>query len=56
MPKSLTHTENGRRLALGEPKMKKSRRTVRLTPQTVEALKLHRAREAEGEAEGRSSV
>jgi integrase len=48
VPKTLTHTENGRRLAaLGEPKTKKSRRTVSLTPQTVEALNLPRAREAE---------
>lgn len=30
--RTLTRTENGRKLALGEPKTKKSRRTVRLTP------------------------
>ncbi|MDP9458339.1 MAG: site-specific integrase [Actinomycetota bacterium] len=30
--RTLTHTENGRKLTLGEPKTKKSRRTVRLTP------------------------
>ncbi len=45
--KTLTHTENRRRLAVGEPKMKKSRRTVRLTPPIVEALKRHRARQTE---------
>ena len=32
---------------IGEPKTKKSRRTVRLTPRAVEALKSHRARQAE---------
>jgi integrase len=31
MRRKLTRTDNGRRLALGEPKTKKSRRTVRLT-------------------------
>lgn len=45
--RTLTRIENGRRLALGEPKTKKSRRTVRLTPAAVEALKHHRARQAE---------
>jgi integrase len=45
--RTLTRTGNGRRIALGEPKTKKSRRTVRLTPQAVEALKRHRARQAE---------
>lgn len=45
--RTLTHTENGRKLALGEPKTKKSRRTVRLTPRAVEALQRHRARQAE---------
>ena len=45
--KTLTRTENGRKLALGEPKTKKSRRTVRLTPRAVEALWRHRARQAE---------
>lgn len=34
-------------MTLGEPKTKKSRRTVRLTPRAVEALKCHRARQAE---------
>ena len=45
--RTLTRIENGRRLALGEPKTKKSRRTVRLTPAAIEALKRHRARQAE---------
>jgi integrase len=44
---TLTRTENGRRLALGEPKTKKSRRTVRLTQRAAEALRSHRARQAE---------
>ena len=34
-------------MALGEPKTKKSRRTVRLTPRAVEAVRRHRARQAE---------
>ncbi len=42
-----TREENGKRLALGEPKTKKSRRTVRLTPGAQDALKRHRARQAE---------
>ena len=45
--RTLTRVDNGRRLAFGEPKTKKSRRTVRLTPQGVEALRSHRARQAE---------
>ena len=45
--RTLTRVENGKRLALGEPKTKKSRRTVRLTQRAVEALKRHRARQAE---------
>jgi integrase len=45
--RTLTRTDNGRRLALGEPKTKKSRRTVRLTQRAVEALRSHRARQAE---------
>jgi integrase len=43
--RTLTRTDNGRRLALGEPKTKKSRRTVRLTQRAVEALRSHRARQ-----------
>jgi integrase len=45
--RTLTRTENARRLALGEPKTKKSRQTVRLTSRAVEALRRHRARQAE---------
>jgi len=45
--RTLARTDNGRRIALGEPKTKNSRRTVRLTPQAVDALKRHRARQAE---------
>jgi integrase len=44
--RTLTRTDNGRRLALGEPKTKKSRRTVRLTQRALEALRSHRARQA----------
>ena len=44
--RTLTRTDNGRRLALGEPKTKKSRRAVRLTQRAVEALRSHRARQA----------
>ncbi|MBV9453191.1 MAG: site-specific integrase [Rubrobacter sp.] len=44
--RTLTRTDNGKRIALGEPKTKKSRRTVRLTPRAVEALRRHRARQA----------
>ena len=42
-----TLTRHGGRVALGEPKTKKSRRTVRLTPRAVESLRSHRARQAE---------
>ena len=42
-----TREGNGKRLAFGEPKTKKSRRTVRLTPGAQDALKRHRARQAE---------
>jgi integrase len=45
--RTLMRTDNGRRLALGEPKTKKSRRMVRLTEKAVEALRSHRARQAE---------
>jgi integrase len=44
---TLTRTDNGKRFVLGEPKTKKSRRTVRLTPRAVEALKSHRVRQTE---------
>jgi integrase len=45
--RTLTRTDNGRRLALGEPKTKKSRRTVRLTQRAVEAVRSHQVRQAE---------
>ncbi len=45
--RTLTRTENGKKLALGEPKTKKSRRTVRLTPRAVGALRSHRAQQAQ---------
>ena len=45
--RTLTRTGNGRRLALGEPKTKKSRRTVGLTQEATDALRSHRARQAE---------
>jgi integrase len=45
--RTLTRVDNGRRLSLEEPKTKRSRRTVRLTPRAVEALRRHRARQAE---------
>lgn len=44
--RTLTRVGNGRRLALGEPKTRKSRRTVRLTQRATEALISHRARQA----------
>jgi integrase len=43
--RTLTRTDNGKRLALGEPKTKKSRRTIRLTARATEALKAHRKRQ-----------
>ncbi len=45
--RTLTRTENGKKLGLGEPKTKKSRRTVKLSARVVEVLKQHRARQAE---------
>jgi integrase len=45
--RTLTRTGGGKGLALGEPKTKASRRTVRLTPGAVDALRRHRARQAE---------
>jgi integrase len=51
--RTLTRTENGRRLALGPPKNKKSRRTVRLTERAVATLRSHLERQlAEIEALG----
>jgi integrase len=43
--RTLTRTDNGKRVALGEPKTKKSRRTICLTPQAVEALRSHLERQ-----------
>jgi integrase len=43
--RTLTRTENGKYVALGDTKNKKSRRTVRLTPQAVEALRMHLERQ-----------
>ena len=42
--RTLTRTDNGRQLALGEPNTKKSRRNVKLTPRLVEDLRRHWAR------------
>ncbi len=42
-----TRTRGGRGIALGDVKTKKSRRTIRLTLRAVEALRRHRARQAE---------
>ena len=39
--RTLTRADDGKRYTLGDPKNKKSRRTVRLTPQAVEALRRH---------------
>jgi integrase len=40
-----TLTRNGGKIAFGEPKTKKSRRSIRLTPQAVEALRSHLERQ-----------
>lgn len=45
--RTLTLLEGGKKLALGDTKTKTSRRTIRLTPGAVEALRRHRARQAE---------
>jgi integrase len=45
--RTLTRVDNGRRLALGQPKTPKSRRTVQLTTRAVDAFRSHRARQAE---------
>jgi integrase len=45
--RTLTRKGKGGSYGLGEPKTKKSRRTVRLTQRAVEALRSHRARQAE---------
>jgi integrase len=44
--RTLTRTEDGKGIALGDPKTKKSGRTVRLTPGARAALKRHRTRQA----------
>jgi integrase len=51
--RTLTRIDNGKRLALGPPKNKQSRRTVGLTKRAVEALRCHLERQlAEIEALG----
>jgi integrase len=45
--RTLTQTEDGNGITLGEPKTKKSGRTVRLTPGARDALKRHRTGQAE---------
>ena len=45
--RTLTRTEDGNSVALGDPKTKKSGRTVRLTPGARYALKRLRTRQAE---------
>ena len=52
--RTLTRTGHGKGLALGEPKTKKSRRTVRLTPRAVDVLKGHRARQAKEKLKART--
>jgi integrase len=39
--RTLTRTDGGKRYTLGDPKTKRSHRTVRITPQAVEALRRH---------------
>src|SRR5829696_8780573 len=45
--RTLSRTGNGKRVTLGEPKTKKSRRTIPLTLRALEALKAHRKRQLE---------
>ena len=45
--RTLTRIGNGKRVVLGDLKTKKSRRTIRLTPQAVEALREHLTRQME---------
>ena len=42
--RALTRTNNGKRVAIGELKNRKSHRTIRLTDRAVEAIKTHRKR------------
>jgi integrase len=39
--RTLTRIDNGKRVSLGEPKTRKSRRTIRLTPRATQALREH---------------
>ncbi len=43
--RTLTRTDNGKRISLGEPKTKKSRRTIRLAPRATQALREHLQRQ-----------
>jgi integrase len=43
--RTLTRTDNGKRVTLGDPKTRKSRRAIRLTPQAIEALRSHLERQ-----------
>jgi len=45
--RTLVRTGNGKRVTLGEPKTRKSRRTISLTTRALEALKAHRKRQLE---------
>ncbi len=45
--RTLTRTDNGKRVSLGEPKTRKSRRTIPLTARAVDALKAHHKRQLE---------
>ena len=45
--RTITRKGKGGSYTLGEPKTKNSRRTIRLTPKAVEALRSHRARQAQ---------
>ena len=42
--RALARADNGKRVAFGEPKNRKSRRTIPLTARALEALKAHRKR------------
>jgi len=51
--RTLTRTDNGKHVGLGDTKTRKSRRTIPLTPQAVEALRRHLKRQlAQIEARG----
>ena len=45
--RTLTRIDNGKRVALGEPKTKKSHRTISLTTRALKVLKVHRKRQLE---------